>query len=121
MHIFSDKLKERERRVGKKNKNKKVEDVKQEACTVEDEEEYFEDAPPFDENSSFYQMNLSRPLMKVIEKFKFYVVHSTIISIIRILILLIFLEQNNTGYRCFKLCPSYSDPSGSYSCCAIRS
>lgn len=27
--------------------------------------EFFEDAPPFDENASFYQMNLSRPLLKV--------------------------------------------------------
>lgn len=29
------------------------------------ESEFFEDAPPFDENASFYQMNLSRPLLKV--------------------------------------------------------
>lgn len=31
----------------------------------EQESEFFEDAPPFDENASFYQMNLSRPLLKV--------------------------------------------------------
>lgn len=41
-------------------------DVKAErSCAVEGVEEFFEDAPLFDENSSFYQMNLSRPLMKV--------------------------------------------------------
>jgi hypothetical protein len=28
-------------------------------------EDFFEDAPPFDLNASFYQMNLSRPLLKV--------------------------------------------------------
>ncbi|XP_065211902.1 probable ATP-dependent RNA helicase DDX27 [Planococcus citri] len=61
-----DKLKERERRVGKRNKNKKVDNTKQETLTVEDADEFFDDAPPFDENSSFYQMNLSRPLMKAI-------------------------------------------------------
>jgi len=38
--------------------------------TVEAEEnsdgdEYFEDAPPFDESISFNEMNISRPLLKV--------------------------------------------------------
>lgn len=31
----------------------------------ENTEEFFEDSPPFDLNASFYQMNLSRPLLKV--------------------------------------------------------
>lgn len=31
----------------------------------EKQEDFFEDAPPFDLNASFYQMNLSRPLLKV--------------------------------------------------------
>lgn len=28
-------------------------------------DDFFEDAPPLDLNASFYQMNLSRPLLKV--------------------------------------------------------
>lgn len=54
--------------MGKRKKKKKLdEEVKEEKLIVEGEnvEDFFEDAPPFDENSSFYQMNLSRPLMKV--------------------------------------------------------
>lgn len=67
--IISDGLKEREKLVGKrKKKRKKDEDNNEnEKCTIEgeDAEEFFDDAPPHDENSSFQQMNLSRPLMKV--------------------------------------------------------
>nr|CAD7572669.1 unnamed protein product [Timema californicum] len=37
--------------------------------------EFFEDAPPFDESASFYQMNLSRPLLKAIAAINF--VHPT--------------------------------------------
>lgn len=61
--------------VGKRNKKKKeVEECKNE-ITVEDAEEFFEDAPPFEENSSFYQMNISRPLMKAISALNY--VHPT--------------------------------------------
>jgi hypothetical protein len=57
---FSDDIKVKERMRSKRNKKKqKVGD------NEEQESEFFEDAPPFDENASFYQMNLSRPLLKV--------------------------------------------------------
>ena len=53
--------------MGKRKKKRCQEEKIEEHCIVENEkvEGYFEDAPPYDENSSFYQMNLSRPLMKV--------------------------------------------------------
>lgn len=66
--MFSDALKQRKKLVGKRKKKTKSEnEIKDEKCVIEGEnvEDYFDDAPPFDENSSFYQMNLSRPLMKV--------------------------------------------------------
>ncbi|GLH04797.1 ATP-dependent RNA helicase Ddx1 [Gryllus bimaculatus] len=51
-----------------KIKQSSVKKVKKGVVNVEGEEnvDFFEDAPPYDENSSFYQMNLSRPLMKAI-------------------------------------------------------
>merc|ERR1719412_2944850 len=41
----------------------------------EEEEEYFDSAPTYDDTASFYTMNLSRPLLKAIEELKF--VHPT--------------------------------------------
>ena len=51
----------------KKKKNISEEPVPEEKCFIQDEsaENFFEDAPPSDEKNSFYEMNLSRPLMKV--------------------------------------------------------
>lgn len=66
--MFSDALKQRKKLVGKRKKKTKSEnEIKDEKYVIEGEsvEDYFDDVPPFDENSSFYQMNLSRPLMKV--------------------------------------------------------
>lgn len=57
---FSDNIKVKEKMISKRNKKKK-----KVGDTEEQESEFFEDAPPFDENASFYQMNLSRPLLKV--------------------------------------------------------
>lgn len=37
----------------------------------ESEDDYFDDAPAYDENASFYTMNLSRPLLKAIEELKY--------------------------------------------------
>lgn len=39
----------------------------EEKCFIQDEsaENFFEDSPPSKEKNSFYEMNLSRPLMKV--------------------------------------------------------
>jgi hypothetical protein len=58
--LFSDDIKVKEKMRTKRNKTKQKvhHNEKQES-------EFFEDAPPFDENASFYQMNLSRPLLKV--------------------------------------------------------
>ncbi len=63
----ADAIKERERRLGKRKRKKQLETVKdtEEKCVIEAEDDFFEDAPPCDESSSFQQMNLSRPLMKV--------------------------------------------------------
>jgi ATP-dependent RNA helicase DDX27 len=61
--------------VGKRNKKKKEVEENKNEITVEDEEEFFEDAPPFEENASFYQMNISRPLMKAISALNY--VHPT--------------------------------------------
>jgi hypothetical protein len=53
LYFFSDNIKVKEKMRSKRNKKK------------DQQTEFFEDAPPFDENASFYQMNLSRPLLKV--------------------------------------------------------
>lgn len=45
------------------------------APLVEYDSDYFEEAPPYDENASFYIMNLSRPLLKAISAMNF--VHPT--------------------------------------------
>merc|ERR1719376_1106640 len=41
----------------------------------DEEDEYFDSAPTYDDTASFYTMNLSRPLLKAIEELKF--VHPT--------------------------------------------
>jgi len=48
-------------------RNKKKQEV---GDNGDQESQFFEDAPPFDENASFYQMNLSRPLLKVLLEFQ---------------------------------------------------
>lgn len=53
----------------RKGKKRKIEEV--DVAT----DEFFEDVQPQDENVSFYQMNLSRPLLKAIGEMKF--VHPT--------------------------------------------
>lgn len=46
-----------------------------EAEELDQEDEFFEDAPPFDENMTFNQMNLSRPLLKAVSALNF--IHPT--------------------------------------------
>lgn len=49
-------------------KCKKQEKTSQEVEIKEDEDlnnDFFEEAPPFEKNITFYQMNLSRPILKV--------------------------------------------------------
>ena len=45
----------------------------------EEEREYFDSAPVYNQSDSFYTMNLSRPLLKAIEELKF--VHPTPIQV----------------------------------------
>lgn len=56
--------------------------------SAEEEEEYFDSAPVYNESDSFYTMNLSRPLLKAIEELKF--VHPTPIQVIISLVLTVF-------------------------------
>uniref|UniRef100_A0A1B6CUR1 RNA helicase n=2 Tax=Clastoptera arizonana TaxID=38151 RepID=A0A1B6CUR1_9HEMI len=63
--LQKDNIRIKEKSVSKKKKKRiKLEDV-------ELAQDFFEDAPPFDENASFYQMNLSRPLLKAISSMNF--------------------------------------------------
>lgn len=57
-----DNIKTKEKLIGKKKKKKMKLLEKTSGETLDD---FFEDAPPLDLNASFYQMNLSRPLLKV--------------------------------------------------------
>lgn len=57
-----DNIKTKEKLIGKKKKKKMKLLEKTPDETLDD---FFEDAPPLDLNASFYQMNLSRPLLKV--------------------------------------------------------
>lgn len=73
IHLSDDELKNDNIRVKEKKgkKNKKIEDGTQ----IELPEDYFEEAPAHDANATFYQMNLSRPLMKAIGNMNY--VHPT--------------------------------------------
>ncbi|XP_050443532.1 probable ATP-dependent RNA helicase DDX27 isoform X2 [Adelges cooleyi] len=75
--LKKDGLRDRQKLVGKRNKKKKIEtnDDNKNEITVDDDGEFFEDAPPYEENASFYQMNISRPLMKAISVINY--VHPT--------------------------------------------
>ncbi|KAL1115185.1 hypothetical protein AAG570_007216 [Ranatra chinensis] len=67
--LKKDDIKIKERNVNKKKKKKKPSLSGEDGKTAEKIE--FEDAPPCDEKSSFYEMNLSRPLMKAIAAMNF--------------------------------------------------
>ncbi|KAL1465559.1 hypothetical protein WDU94_005116, partial [Cyamophila willieti] len=68
-----DNIKNRKKLIGKKKQKRLAKEgrLKQKEAEEENEiseggKEFFEDAPPVEENSSFHQMNLSRPLLKAI-------------------------------------------------------
>ena len=71
LHYFiPDAIKDKEKSI-RKRKKKKTDESEEDSNSDEEEKqkkEFFEDAPPFQENMSFYQMNLSRPLLKVLYK-----------------------------------------------------
>jgi hypothetical protein len=66
-----DNIKNRQKLIGKKKQKRLAKEGKLKQVEAEEYEEneggkeFFEDAPPVEENSSFHQMNLSRPLLKV--------------------------------------------------------
>lgn len=66
--LKKDNIKIKERAVGKKKRKKGLDP---DSASMVSKEEFFEDAPPFDDNASFYQMNLSRPLLKAIGAMNF--------------------------------------------------
>ncbi|XP_072948297.1 probable ATP-dependent RNA helicase DDX27 [Epargyreus clarus] len=72
-----DEIKTKEKKLSKKQKLK--EELKQEdiesGAQIEYDSDFFEEPPPYDENASFYMMNLSRPLLKAIGSLNF--VHPT--------------------------------------------
>ncbi|XP_038218422.1 probable ATP-dependent RNA helicase DDX27 [Zerene cesonia] len=62
-----DEIKTKEKKLGKKQKLKQeLKEDESQGATVEYDGDFFEDPPPYDENASFYMMNLSRPLLKAI-------------------------------------------------------
>ncbi|CAK1543490.1 unnamed protein product [Leptosia nina] len=62
-----DEIKVKEKKLNKKQKLKQeLEETDPQAPRVEYDEDFFEEPPLYDENASFYMMNLSRPLLKAI-------------------------------------------------------
>lgn len=68
-----DNIREKERKKGRKKKEEKL--VEEKDDEEMEQEDFFETVPAFDDSVTFYQMNLSRPLMKAIADMKF--VHPT--------------------------------------------
>ena len=48
------------------NPFQELEDEAEQGVRIEYDSDFFEEPPPYDENASFYMMNLSRPLLKAI-------------------------------------------------------
>ncbi|XP_063833471.1 probable ATP-dependent RNA helicase DDX27 [Ostrinia nubilalis] len=71
-----DEIKIKEKKLTKKQKLKQELDEDAEGGTrIEYDSDFFEEPPPYDDNASFYMMNLSRPLLKAIGTLNF--VHPT--------------------------------------------
>ncbi|XP_045505039.1 probable ATP-dependent RNA helicase DDX27 isoform X2 [Colias croceus] len=65
--LKKDEIKTKEKKLGKKQKLKQeLKEEESQGATVQYDGDFFEDPPPYDENASFYMMNLSRPLLKAI-------------------------------------------------------
>uniref|UniRef100_A0A6M2DNR5 RNA helicase n=1 Tax=Xenopsylla cheopis TaxID=163159 RepID=A0A6M2DNR5_XENCH len=74
IQLSDDELKKDNIRV-KEKKNKKNKKATEDETQIELPEDYFEEAPSHDANATFYQMNLSRPVLKAIGNMKY--VHPT--------------------------------------------
>ncbi|KAL4716010.1 hypothetical protein ACJJTC_003799 [Scirpophaga incertulas] len=71
-----DEIKTKEKKLTKKQKLKQqLEDNDEKGAKIEYDSDFFEEPPPYDENASFYMMNLSRPLLKAIGSMNY--VHPT--------------------------------------------
>ncbi|XP_050355844.1 probable ATP-dependent RNA helicase DDX27 [Nymphalis io] len=65
--LKKDAIKTKEKKLTKKQKQKQeLEDEEKEGARIECDEDFFEEPPAYDEQASFYMMNLSRPLLKAI-------------------------------------------------------
>nr|XP_037873905.1 probable ATP-dependent RNA helicase DDX27 isoform X2 [Bombyx mori] len=73
--LKKDHIKIKEKKISKKKKLEQELKEGEEGTKIEYDSDFFEEPPPYDENASFYNMNLSRPLMKAIGSLNF--VHPT--------------------------------------------
>ncbi|XP_063388221.1 probable ATP-dependent RNA helicase DDX27 isoform X1 [Cydia fagiglandana] len=64
--LKKDEIKTKEKKLTKKQKLKQELKNDGEGAQVEYDSDFFEEPPPYDEQASFYMMNLSRPLLKAI-------------------------------------------------------
>lgn len=65
--LKKDEIKVKEKKLTKKQKlTEELNDDGEQGAKIEYDSDFFEEPPPYDENASFYMMNLSRPLLKAI-------------------------------------------------------
>ncbi|CAB3249056.1 unnamed protein product [Arctia plantaginis] len=66
--LKKDEIKTKEQKITKKQKLKdELENAEgEQGAKIEYDSDFFEEPPPYDENASFYMMNLSRPILKAI-------------------------------------------------------
>ena len=109
--LITDTIRKREKRLGK-NKRKKLNNADESAPEPEESAStHPEILPPSDEQSTFFEMNLSRPLMKVIHLryvFKYYWSSASFQRVI-------------SGNRRSELRASHADPGENNSHCLRRS
>ncbi|KAL0861330.1 hypothetical protein ABMA27_008887 [Loxostege sticticalis] len=74
--LKKDEIKTKEKKLTKKQKLKQeLEEDPEQGTRIEYDSDFFEEPPAYDDNASFYMMNLSRPLLKAIGTLNF--VHPT--------------------------------------------
>ncbi|XP_068624912.1 probable ATP-dependent RNA helicase DDX27 [Battus philenor] len=74
--LKKDEIKTKEKKLSKKQRLKQeLKEDEAEGARVEYDSDFFEEPPPYDEQASFYMMNLSRPLLKAIGSLNY--VHPT--------------------------------------------
>ncbi|XP_040574986.1 probable ATP-dependent RNA helicase DDX27 [Lepeophtheirus salmonis] len=73
--LVADSLRIKQGELERKNRKKAKEGPLTPGIHMETEDVFFEEPPSYDENASFYAMNLSRPLLKAIESLRY--VHPT--------------------------------------------